>query len=82
MVTPAVSPIEEIQFDCPPGAGPAHVALRAFHCRWPSGDPAGADFKFCCASKSDISKPYCSKHAALVYVPRSAARKADWGQAA
>lgn len=75
MVT-AAQPIEAVEalFECPRGAGPAHAALTAYMCRWPFGDPTSDEFFFCCATK-DLTQPYCSKHAALVYDHRSMVRK-------
>ena len=46
------------------GAGPAILALRINDCRWPSGDPSGEDFHFCC-KPSRLNEPYCLEHATL-----------------
>jgi GcrA cell cycle regulator len=42
--------------------------LREAMCRWPLGDPATAEFRFCGARVS-TNLPYCTPHAALAYVP-------------
>jgi GcrA cell cycle regulator len=42
----------------------ALVALPDNACRWPSGDPAEADFAFCAAPRLRL-KPYCSVHMRL-----------------
>lgn len=44
------------------------AALKNRDCRWPFGDPRDADFRFCCAPRSDCG-PYCADHKRLAYVP-------------
>ena len=44
-------------------------------CRWPSGDPKGADFQ-CCGSLVSEGKPYCPDHCNVAYVTYASARKA------
>ncbi len=36
-------------------------------CRWPSGDPQHADFRFC-GHKVQEGKPYCVEHCGVAYV--------------
>lgn len=40
--------------------------LRDPHCRWPIGDPAADDFKYCGADKMREG-PYCARHHRLAY---------------
>jgi GcrA cell cycle regulator len=52
--------------------------LRESHCRFPFGDPKGADFFFCGAAKLE-GLPYCATHACSAYEirpRRSAAARA------
>jgi GcrA cell cycle regulator len=44
------------------------VELREAMCRWPLGDPASAEFRYC-GSPSSTSTPYCSHHGKLAYQP-------------
>jgi GcrA cell cycle regulator len=43
------------------------MELRESMCRWPIGDPAQADFRFCGAKKLPGQVPYCSCHAGIAY---------------
>jgi len=36
-------------------------------CRWPSGDPQQADFRFCGHTAIE-GKPYCAEHCGIAYV--------------
>jgi hypothetical protein len=36
-------------------------------CRWPIGDPAQPDFRFCGAKKLPGEGPYCACHAGIAY---------------
>ena len=40
--------------------------LRESMCRWPIGDPASADFRFC-GSRSVTGLPYCAAHCQVAY---------------
>ena len=42
--------------------------LREGMCRWPLGDPTGADFCYCGASAM-TGMPYCAHHAQVAYQP-------------
>ena len=42
--------------------------LRESMCRWPIGDPASADFRFC-GSRSTTGASYCGRHSRLAYQP-------------
>lgn len=41
--------------------------LRESMCRWPMGDPAQADFRYCGAKKVPGSGPYCACHSGIAY---------------
>ncbi|MGH6800587.1 MAG: GcrA family cell cycle regulator [Methylocella sp.] len=43
------------------------VELRESMCRWPIGDPAQSEFRFCGAKKLPGQGPYCSCHAGIAY---------------
>jgi GcrA cell cycle regulator len=48
---------------------PAIMHLRRNSCRFPIGDPKRDDFRFCCRTAAP-NHPYCTGHAAIVYVPK------------
>jgi GcrA cell cycle regulator len=37
-------------------------------CRWPLGDPASSEFRYC-GSPSSGAGPYCAHHSKLAYQP-------------
>ncbi len=41
--------------------------LRESMCRWPIGDPAQPDFRYCGAKKIPGSSPYCACHSAIAF---------------
>jgi GcrA cell cycle regulator len=43
------------------------VELRESMCRWPIGDPAQFQFRFCGAKKLPGQEPYCACHAGVAY---------------
>lgn len=43
------------------------LELRESTCRWPIGDPAQADFRFCGVKKVAGQGPYCATHARIAY---------------
>ena len=46
------------------------MELKESMCRWPIGDPASADFRFCGAKKRcKPSGPYCAYHSRIAYQP-------------
>ncbi|MEH3143767.1 MAG: GcrA cell cycle regulator [Methylobacterium frigidaeris] len=84
VLAPAPAPLALVQQPGP--AGPADVALpvservtimelRESMCRWPMGDPATPDFRFC-GARSITGLPYCTHHASIAYQP-AAERKRD-----
>jgi GcrA cell cycle regulator len=42
--------------------------LREAMCRWPLGDPATSEFRYC-GAKSPVGTPYCSYHSRVAYQP-------------
>lgn len=45
------------------------LRLQPHDCRWPVGDPRDRTFRFCCAPRADVMRPYCEEHMAAAYVP-------------
>ncbi len=44
--------------------------LKESMCRWPVGDPASGEFRFCGAKKNaNQNGPYCSYHSRIAYQP-------------
>ena len=43
--------------------------LRESMCRWPLGDPASPDFRYCGAKMQIGVGPYCTYHARIAYQP-------------
>ena len=46
------------------------MQLRESMCRWPLGDPATPEFRFC-GARADMGMPYCGYHAQIAYQPAS-----------
>ena len=46
------------------------LQLREAMCRWPLGDPATPEFRFC-GARADTGLPYCEYHAQIAYQPAS-----------
>ncbi|MFZ1964027.1 MAG: GcrA family cell cycle regulator [Roseiarcus sp.] len=44
------------------------VELKEAMCRWPLGDPASSEFRYC-GSPSSGAGPYCAHHSKLAYQP-------------
>jgi GcrA cell cycle regulator len=53
--------------------GATFLTLEAHMCRWPIGDPCGADFSFC--GEPAQGRTYCSRHASQAYRPQRAGRQ-------
>jgi len=52
-----------------PENGPSNVLeLGAHMCKWPIGDPAKTEFRFC-GRKCGEGAPYCTDHARVAYQP-------------
>lgn len=50
--------------------------LSASVCRWPLGDPATAEFRFC-GRRAKPGAPYCEAHVRLAYQPAQSRRDRD-----
>ena len=46
------------------------MQLRESMCRWPLGDPATPEFRFC-GARAGMGLPYCGYHAQIAYQPAS-----------
>jgi GcrA cell cycle regulator len=52
------------------------MELKESMCRWPHGDPASAEFRYCGAKKTGGSEgPYCSYHTRMAYQPMQDRRR-------
>ena len=49
------------------------VELKESMCRWPLGDPADSEFRYC--GSPTASGPYCAYHAGLAYQPAQEHRR-------
>jgi GcrA cell cycle regulator len=49
------------------------VELKESMCRWPLGDPANSEFRYC--GSPTASGPYCAYHAGLAYQPAQEHRR-------
>jgi GcrA cell cycle regulator len=49
--------------------------LRDSMCRWPLGDPAHPEFRFCGGRKRAGEGPYCAHHAEIAYQPQHDRRR-------
>jgi GcrA cell cycle regulator len=49
------------------------IELRESMCRWPLGDPATAEFRYC--GSPTASGPYCAYHGGLAYQPAQERRR-------
>jgi GcrA cell cycle regulator len=67
---PVVVPVSApIPFPAPsPEQRVTILQLTEKTCRWPEGDPASAEFRFC-GSLSATGLPYCAYHCAIAYQP-------------
>ena len=52
------------------------LQLGARMCRWPLGDPASPDFRYCGADSPIGEGPYCKYHARVAYQPAQDRRRA------
>ena len=53
------------------------LELRESMCRWPIGDPAQSEFRFCGAKKLPVQGPYCACHARIAYHDRRRERRSQ-----
>ncbi|ACA20935.1 GcrA cell cycle regulator [Methylobacterium sp. 4-46] len=84
MVAPAPASLALVRAEPPPSAEAALplservtiMELREFMCRWPMGDPASPDFRFC-GARSITGLPYCTHHARIAYQPATERKRSD-----
>jgi GcrA cell cycle regulator len=70
---PASQPVRDVVV---PMSEPVTIAeLRASMCRWPIGDPAQSEFRFCGAKKLPGQGPYCACHAGIAYQTQNDRRR-------
>lgn len=50
------------------------MELKENMCRWPMGDPANTDFRYC-GLKTDTGVPYCGYHCRIAYQPAGERRR-------
>ena len=63
---PAPAPLQAKPL--PNGEFATILTITEHLCKWPLGDPATSDFRFCGRS-TDKGEPYCKSHAQLAYQP-------------
>jgi GcrA cell cycle regulator len=69
---PAPRPVEEVVI--PISERVTIMELREAMCRWPLGDPATTDFRYC-GSRSDVGASYCQHHSRMAYQPAQDRRR-------
>ncbi|MCW5723360.1 MAG: GcrA cell cycle regulator [Maricaulaceae bacterium] len=52
------------------------MTLKDSMCKWPIGDPASAEFRFC-GRRTSPGDAYCEAHARLAYQPQQKRRRRD-----
>jgi len=70
----APAPKAELEVVIPMSERVTIMELREAMCRWPLGDPATAEFRYC-GGKSEIGDPYCTYHARIAYQPAQERRR-------
>lgn len=68
------APKPELEVVIPMSERVTIMELREAMCRWPLGDPATAEFRYC-GGKSEIGDPYCTYHARIAYQPAQDRRR-------
>jgi GcrA cell cycle regulator len=64
-----------IPFPAPPSESRIGIlGLNEKTCRWPEGDPASSEFRFCGAAAS-MGQPYCPYHCAIAFQPSQDRRR-------
>ena len=63
---PVLKPIEEVLL--PMSERVTIMELKESMCRWPLGDPATSEFRYC-GGKSDAGATYCPYHSRMAYQP-------------
>ena len=58
----------------PSGEFATVLTLRESMCKWPIGDPAQSEFRFC-GRKADTGQAYCNAHSDMAYQPSQKRRR-------
>jgi GcrA cell cycle regulator len=69
---PVIRPMEEVVI--PMSERVTIMELKEAMCRWPLGDPATSEFRYC-GAKSPVGTPYCSHHSRIAYQPAQDRRR-------
>ncbi len=69
---PVLRPTEEVVI--PMSERVTIMELKESMCRWPLGDPATPEFRYC-GTKSPIGDTYCTHHARIAYQPSQDRRR-------
>ena len=72
-IEPAPKPVEQVVV--PISERVTLMELKEAMCRWPLGDPATAEFRFCGIKSSGKPGPYCAYHARIAYQPAQDRRR-------
>ncbi|MDE2577320.1 MAG: GcrA cell cycle regulator [Hyphomicrobiales bacterium] len=70
---PQLRPVEEVVV--PISERVTIMELRESMCRWPLGDPASPDFRYCGCEAPIGEGPYCKYHARIAYQPAQDRRR-------
>lgn len=65
---PAPTPVPLEAKQLPDGKYATILTITEHMCKWPIGDPAASEFRFC-GRGTDKGDPYCKAHAQLAYQP-------------
>jgi GcrA cell cycle regulator len=69
---PAPKPLEEVLI--PMSERVTIMELKEAMCRWPLGDPATTEFRYC-GGKSTVGESYCTYHSRVAYQPAQDRRR-------
>ena len=72
----ALSELEQPEFESvvvPMSLRVTIIELKEAMCRWPLGDPASSEFRYC--GSPSASGPYCAYHCGLAYQPAQDRRR-------
>jgi GcrA cell cycle regulator len=69
---PVIRPMEDVVI--PMSERVTIMELKEAMCRWPLGDPATPEFRYC-GAKSPVGTPYCSHHSRIAYQPAQDRRR-------
>ena len=72
---PTTSPVKVLEAaPLPNGEFATVLTLKDSMCKWPLGDPATGDFRFC-GRRSSAGDAYCEAHAEMAYQPQQRRRR-------